>query len=312
MQQSTATMTTTAGQGGAAITSTTHQMQSGTTCCMMPPPVLFLFFTLLMTSSATAMLCAAIMTDHWEHVSWNREQLDKLGNKSSIDLQWYLDGRAAKFSVSDMHRKTGDARNKAFDLPRHNSIKNNNAPFDERANVFLVPMNGGIWTLCVDLTAEEIRSLSIDGFPQVNQCVNYLAGNTDSAQTNEENNARAEWQHSEFQPSLHPHLSRNAKLIDIMLTGVSHNFGQCRTSRSFWSLSTTNQCRISYRRNVSVGCTVCAVHIDDNTFQAPARTTHSRYYGLWRLNRRRGRYQAGFHVRTTPAGCSSYRYRLES
>ncbi|XP_055637127.1 uncharacterized protein LOC129775910 isoform X4 [Toxorhynchites rutilus septentrionalis] len=198
MQQSTATMTTTAGQGGAAITSTTHQMQSGTTCCMMPPPVLFLFFTLLMTSSATAMLCAAIMTDHWEHVSWNREQLDKLGNKSSIDLQWYLDGRAAKFSVSDMHRKTGDARNKAFDLPRHNSIKNNNAPFDERANVFLVPMNGGIWTLCVDLTAEEIRSLSIDGFPQVNQCVNYLAGNTDSAQTNEENNARAEWQHTLF------------------------------------------------------------------------------------------------------------------
>ncbi|XP_055637125.1 uncharacterized protein LOC129775910 isoform X2 [Toxorhynchites rutilus septentrionalis] len=225
MQQSTATMTTTAGQGGAAITSTTHQMQSGTTCCMMPPPVLFLFFTLLMTSSATAMLCAAIMTDHWEHVSWNREQLDKLGNKSSIDLQWYLDGRAAKFSVSDMHRKTGDARNKAFDLPRHNSIKNNNAPFDERANVFLVPMNGGIWTLCVDLTAEEIRSLSIDGFPQVNQCVNYLAGNTDSAQTNEENNARAEWQHRM------QNLSISCSLVCLIILGSAAlvgAFGVCQ------------------------------------------------------------------------------------
>lgn len=113
MQQSTTTMTTAAGQGGATITSTAHhQTQSGTTCCMMPPPVLFLFFTLLMTSSATAMLCAAIMTDHWEHVSWNRENLDRLSNKSSIELQWYLDGRAAKFSVSDMHRRSGDGRSR--------------------------------------------------------------------------------------------------------------------------------------------------------------------------------------------------------
>lgn len=115
MQQSTTTMTTTtAGQGGATITSTAHhQTQAGTaTCCMMPPPVLFLFFTLLMTSSATAMLCAAIMTDHWEHVSWNRDHLERLANKSSIELQWYLDGRAAKFSLSEMHRKSGDARRK--------------------------------------------------------------------------------------------------------------------------------------------------------------------------------------------------------
>ncbi|XP_062555104.1 uncharacterized protein LOC134220127 isoform X3 [Armigeres subalbatus] len=115
MQQSTTTMTTAAGQGGATITSTAHhQTQSGTTCCMMPPPVLFLFFTLLMTSSATAMLCAAIMTDHWEHVSWNRENLDRLSNKSSIELQWYLDGRAAKFSVSDMHRRSGDGRSRGM------------------------------------------------------------------------------------------------------------------------------------------------------------------------------------------------------
>lgn len=214
MQQSTTTMTTTtAGQGGATITSTAHQTQPGTaTCCMMPPPVLFLFFTLLMTSSATAMLCAAIMTDHWEHVSWNRDHLERLANKSSIELQWYLDGRAAKFSVSEMHRKSGDARSKDLDLPRrygYGPRNNKPSPVDSRANVFLVPMNGGIWTLCVDLTPDELRSMSGDGFPQVDQCVNYLAGNTDGAQPNaNEENTRAEWQHSEFQPSLHPHLSR--------------------------------------------------------------------------------------------------------
>nr|XP_019526757.1 uncharacterized protein LOC109398800 isoform X2 [Aedes albopictus]XP_029718786.1 uncharacterized protein LOC115261372 isoform X2 [Aedes albopictus] len=236
MQQSTTTMTTTAGQGGAAITSTAHhQTQSGTTCCMMPPPVLFLFFTLLMTSSATAMLCAAIMTDHWEHVSWNREHLDRLTNKSSIELQWYLDGRAAKFSVSEMHRKSVDAMSKELNSTR-NVLKFSMPPIDKRANVFLVPMNGGIWTLCIALTAEEIRSLSGDGFPQVDQCVNYLADNTDSGGQINEENSRAEWQHSEFQPSLHPHLrmqnlSISCSLVCLIILGSAAlvgAFGVCQ------------------------------------------------------------------------------------
>ncbi|XP_065085278.1 uncharacterized protein LOC135707389 isoform X2 [Ochlerotatus camptorhynchus] len=223
MHQSTTTMATTAGQGGATITSTAHQTQTSPTCCMMPPPVLFLFLTLLMTSSATAMLCAAIMTDHWEHVSWNREQLDRLSNKSSIELQWYLDGRAAKFSVSDMHRKTGDARSREFDIPRY-VLKNNKPSIDKRANVFLVPMNGGIWTLCIDLTPEEIRSLSSDGFPQVDQCVNYLADNTDSSQANEEN-SRAEWQHRM------QNLSISCSLVCLIILGSAAligAFGVCQ------------------------------------------------------------------------------------
>nr|XP_019526756.1 uncharacterized protein LOC109398800 isoform X1 [Aedes albopictus]XP_029718785.1 uncharacterized protein LOC115261372 isoform X1 [Aedes albopictus] len=225
MQQSTTTMTTTAGQGGAAITSTAHhQTQSGTTCCMMPPPVLFLFFTLLMTSSATAMLCAAIMTDHWEHVSWNREHLDRLTNKSSIELQWYLDGRAAKFSVSEMHRKSVDAMSKELNSTR-NVLKFSMPPIDKRANVFLVPMNGGIWTLCIALTAEEIRSLSGDGFPQVDQCVNYLADNTDSGGQINEENSRAEWQHRM------QNLSISCSLVCLIILGSAAlvgAFGVCQ------------------------------------------------------------------------------------
>ncbi|XP_058821664.1 uncharacterized protein LOC131683583 isoform X2 [Topomyia yanbarensis] len=224
MQQSTTAMTTTASQGGTTITSTAHQTQPTTTCCMMPPPILFLFFTLLMTSSATAMLCAAIMTDHWEHVSWNREQLDRLSNKSSIELQWYLDGRAAKFSVSDAHRKSQDGRNKELELPRRYGVKSNKPAFDKRANVFLVPMNGGIWTLCVDLTPDEIRSMSSDGFPQVDQCVNYLAGNTDSTAVNEEN-TRAEWQHRM------QNLSISCSLVCLIILGSAAlvgAFGVCQ------------------------------------------------------------------------------------
>ena len=90
---------------------------------------------------------------------------------------------------------------------------------DNRAGVFLVPMNGGIWTLCIDLTAEEIREMSNDGFPQVDQCVNYLAGTMESAQGNDED-ARADWQHSESQASLHPHLSRYSatRLISLLVS----------------------------------------------------------------------------------------------
>jgi len=64
-------------------------------CCMGPPPVLFLFVTLLMTTSATAMLCAAIMTDHWEHVTWDRNSLDRYTNRSGLHLEWLLDDQVA-------------------------------------------------------------------------------------------------------------------------------------------------------------------------------------------------------------------------
>ncbi|XP_053952161.1 mucin-2 [Anastrepha ludens] len=64
-------------------------------CCVGPPPVLFLFVTLLMTTSATAMLCAAIMTDHWEHVTWDRNSLDRYTNRSSMQLEWMLNDKVA-------------------------------------------------------------------------------------------------------------------------------------------------------------------------------------------------------------------------
>jgi hypothetical protein len=64
----------------------------------------------------------------------------------------------------------------------------------------------GIWTLCVNLNDDEIKQLRTKGFPSVDHCFNYLSGNADSSRNNDE--LRADWQHSEFQPSLHPHLSR--------------------------------------------------------------------------------------------------------
>lgn len=79
-----------------------NQEQTQTSnCCTSPPPIIFLLLTLVFTSSATAMLCAAIMTDHWEEVSWDMGALESLVNKSAPSkitnkLEFLLDGKVAK------------------------------------------------------------------------------------------------------------------------------------------------------------------------------------------------------------------------
>jgi hypothetical protein len=85
-----------------------------------------------------------------------------------------------------------------------------------RGGIFLVPMNGGIWTLCVDLNDQELRQLGRWGFPRATKCINYLAGNNtelDAESRLEE--PRAIWQHSEFQTPLHPHLSRYNNNVNL-------------------------------------------------------------------------------------------------
>ncbi|EDW80980.1 uncharacterized protein Dwil_GK11267 [Drosophila willistoni] len=152
-------------------------------CCMGPPPVLFLFVTLLMTTSATAMLCAAIMTDHWEHVTWDRNSLDRYSNRSGLHLEWLLDEQVAMLKPD----KRADHRFR-------------------RDSVFLVPMHGGIWTLCIDLNMQQLQELRRNPkFPRgAPPCVNYLAGSMENARGEEQRN---DWQHSESQVTLQPHLS---------------------------------------------------------------------------------------------------------
>lgn len=77
-----------------------EQTQAGV-FCSAPPTVIFLLLTLLMTTTATSMLCAAIMTDHWENVTWDRTALMKIVNQSSASkvtnqLEWLLDGKVAR------------------------------------------------------------------------------------------------------------------------------------------------------------------------------------------------------------------------
>ncbi|XP_055852101.1 uncharacterized protein LOC129916270, partial [Episyrphus balteatus] len=178
-------------------------------CCNGPPPILFLFVTLLMTTSATAMLCAAIMTDHWEHVRWDRERLDRLSNHTGLTLDWVLDEKVAILPPKD--------------------------PRNKRDAVFLVPMHGGIWTLCIDLPLQEMHLLKRHRkFPKTAvPCVNYLAGSMDSARSEE---TRNDWQHTEFQTSLQPHLrmqnlSISCSLVCLIILGSAAlvgAFGVCQ------------------------------------------------------------------------------------
>lgn len=82
-------------------TSTTAISASVNTCTA-PPPVIFLMITLLMTISATAVLCVAVMTDHWESITWDRDLLNKLTNNTSHSLRWHLNGRVASMSINRM------------------------------------------------------------------------------------------------------------------------------------------------------------------------------------------------------------------
>lgn len=87
------------------------QAQSGV-FCSAPPTVIFLLLTLLMTTTATSMLCAAIMTDHWENVIWDKEALTKIANQSKAtnQLEFLLDGKVARLPIEAHGESTINAR----------------------------------------------------------------------------------------------------------------------------------------------------------------------------------------------------------
>lgn len=63
-------------------------------------------------------------------------------------------------------------------------------------------MNGGIWTLCIDISDADMRHLGRYGFPHTQNCVNYLA---DSIYTN--NKGEELWRNTGFPANYHPQLS---------------------------------------------------------------------------------------------------------
>ncbi|GFG31706.1 hypothetical protein Cfor_04845 [Coptotermes formosanus] len=176
----------------------------------MQPSVWFLMGTLLFTSVATSMLCVAIMTDHWEQVTWDRRKLDGLavrqknGTQVKWVLEWLLDGQVGRiiYTNDEGLRKVPERKDPVT------SEDSSGQEHDEVA-VFLIPMHGGIWTLCVSLTEEQRQLLQKVGFTQI-RCMNYL----DSEITKGEE-GRTDWQHRM------QNLSISCALVCLIILGSS-------------------------------------------------------------------------------------------
>ncbi|CAB0001149.1 unnamed protein product [Nesidiocoris tenuis] len=96
--------------------------------------LLMLFATVALTAIASFSLSSSMMTDHWETIVWDPQEVDKLVSANFTELgleaKKYLDDRVTSVTVR----------------------KGTGLKVTDVARVFLVPMHGGIWTLCVSLT----------------------------------------------------------------------------------------------------------------------------------------------------------------
>ncbi|KYM87325.1 60S ribosomal protein L4 [Atta colombica] len=155
--------------------------------------LVFLFVTLVLTVAATGLLCSAIMSDHWEEINWDREDLIH----ANVNLTWYLNDQVAKLESSVNHQN------------KHRAAK---------SSTFLVPMHGGIWIMCVSLSEEEIQLLNQVDFPQ-KKCVNYLTPSEAHVE------ARGAWQNRM------QNLSISCSLVCLIILGCAALigfFGLCR------------------------------------------------------------------------------------
>ncbi|KAK9500377.1 hypothetical protein O3M35_001655 [Rhynocoris fuscipes] len=119
--------------------------------CIEPRTVLLLI-TVFTTALTSALLCTSIMTDHWEHIQWNKEQVIELTAQGNISedhifkphgqhasIEWHLDGRVSHISLRKLTNLGEVGR--------------------EVAGLYLIPMHGGIWTLCPALPGNHFISL---------------------------------------------------------------------------------------------------------------------------------------------------------
>ncbi|XP_043225454.1 uncharacterized protein LOC122390979 isoform X2 [Amphibalanus amphitrite] len=116
----------------------------------MHPACLLLVFTLLLTTAATLLLTYAELTDNWEIIRFDRASVQRTvdGLNGTHSLEWILDDQVGVVTIDGEQ--------------------------PDNKTVFLVPMNGGIWTLCVSLSESQRRTLREEGFHHP-MCTNYLS-----------------------------------------------------------------------------------------------------------------------------------------
>lgn len=80
------------------------------------------------------------MSDHWEEVTWDKDAL----KKANVSLTWYLDGQVGRLEA--LHRSNNNDKQRQYNDHHVIGVRGRNEP------AYLVPMHGGIWTMCVSLT----------------------------------------------------------------------------------------------------------------------------------------------------------------
>ncbi|XP_055374991.1 uncharacterized protein LOC129607828 isoform X2 [Condylostylus longicornis] len=99
--------------------------------------------------------------------------------------------------------------------------------------IFLIPLYGGIWTLCMDVTHKEIRLLRERARYRHGLCSSYLNISIERSRREE---MRGDWSHNDAQASIQPHmrmqnLSISCSLVCLIILGSAAlvgAFGICQ------------------------------------------------------------------------------------
>ncbi|XP_022249347.1 uncharacterized protein LOC111087338 [Limulus polyphemus] len=122
--------------------------------------------TLVSTVAATACLSIALLTNHWETVTFVRDQVERVANSSQHSLRW-VSKRLARVDTSE----DGVSKIvKGVSSSVYSQQKMNNSTGDL---IFLITLYGGVNAICTDISDEERSKLLTDEFsPPV--CLSYL------------------------------------------------------------------------------------------------------------------------------------------
>lgn len=97
-----------------------------------------LISTLLLTTFATGLNCFSLLTNHWEYITWNSQALKKISLEQNMGLESYFDNLITRVFVTNSKNST--------------------------VGIYLLPMHGGIWTVCI----------SLRGKPSIYQVINAI------------------------------------------------------------------------------------------------------------------------------------------
>ncbi|KAE9544902.1 hypothetical protein AGLY_000445 [Aphis glycines] len=193
-------------------TVTVHYWPTETQGCLSVQPLtLFLTITLILSSCTTFMLCTSVWTNHWESMEWDFQEaisVLKTQNKSSkwfnnINTEWLVNGNTLKITINAAKPSpvnNGDAllvlatvnqyhQKDLYDI--HTLL---HLTEETTTTVILAPMYGGIWTLCISLTEDQLIQLYQETNNKMGsvlpKCVNYLA-----EEPPEEEYFKPDWHH---------------------------------------------------------------------------------------------------------------------